>query len=90
MHVDFGLFRGDTLLERGTFVVSREPECTHFKSFHAANVIEADAARIVLSSFAPGLGLTTVNLDMPLHGSDDWETIELADYTLAFRCSLDG
>jgi hypothetical protein len=90
MRVEFGLFQGDTLLERGTFVVSRAQECTHFRSFAAAHFVETDSARIVLSNFASGMGLKTVNLDMPLHVSDDWETIDLAGYSLAFRCSLDA
>jgi len=27
------------------------------------------------------------NLDMPVHESDDWESLQLVNYTLAFSCS---
>ena len=90
MRVEFGLFQGDRLIERGQLVVSAAAECTHFNSFQAAHFLKADSAKIVLSNFATGFGLETVKLDMPVHESDDWETIELADYTLAFRCHLDA
>jgi hypothetical protein len=43
----------------------------------------------VLSNFDPSIKLKTVNLDMPVHESTDWESIDLAGYTLGFRCSLD-
>jgi hypothetical protein len=45
---------------------------------------------VVLSNFAPNVNLRTVNLDMPVHQSTDWESIDLAGYTLAFRCTLDA
>lgn len=90
MRVDFGLFEGDTLLERGAFRVSHEAQCTHFKSFHAAHWLCEDSAKIVLSSFSSNVSLTTVDLDMPIQQSEDWESIELLGYTLAFRCSLDA
>jgi hypothetical protein len=88
MRFDFGLFDGDTLLERGSFVVSTLPLCAHFASFHAAHVLEGDVAKIVLSRFPPEFDLKTATLDVPVHESDDWESIELARYALAFRCYL--
>jgi hypothetical protein len=35
------------------------------------------------------VNLKTVRLDMPIHQSEDWESIELEKYTFAFRCQID-
>ena len=90
MRVEFGLFEVDSLLERGAFIVSEEIQCTHFQSFNVAHHIGDSSAKIVLSNFSPNVSLKTVNLDMPLHDSGDWESIELDAYTLAFRCTPDA
>ena len=87
--VEFALFDNDTLLERSTIRVSAEAQCAHLAQFHIAHQLSGNAAKIVLSNFSPHLGLNTVNLDMPIHQSSDWESVELAKYTFAFRCSLD-
>jgi hypothetical protein len=88
MHVELALFDGEVLLERGRIDVGVESSCYHLKHFHIAHRLEGDAAKVVLSSFSSGINLKTVTLDMPVHQSADWESIGLADYTLAFRCSL--
>jgi hypothetical protein len=36
------------------------------------------------------LALFDGELHMPIHESDDWETIELENYTFAFWCHLDA
>ena len=87
--VEFALFDQDTLLERSAIRVCAEGQCVHLALFHVAHQLSGDAAKIVLSNFSPELGLETVTLDMPVHRSSDWESIELAKYTLAFKCSLD-
>jgi hypothetical protein len=69
-----------------SFVVDAVPR----RLFHVARQLSGDAAKIVLSSFAPPIGLKTVNLDVPVHQSADWESIELDKYTFAFRCLLDA
>jgi len=90
MLVEFALFdQDDTLLERSAIRVSTEAQCAHLDLFHVAHQLSGDAAKIVLSSFAPTIGLKTVNLDVPIHQSSDWESIELDKYTLAFLCLLD-
>jgi hypothetical protein len=89
MRVEFALFDQDTLLERSAIWVTTEAQCVHVDLLHVAHQLCGDAAKIVLSSFAPTIGLKTVNLDVPVHQSADWESIELAKYTFAFRCSLD-
>jgi hypothetical protein len=89
MLVEFALFDQDTLLERSAIRVTTEAQCAHLALLHVAHQLRGDAAKIVLFSFAPTVGLKTVNLDVPVHQSADWESIELAKYTFAFRCSLD-
>jgi len=90
MLVEFALLDNDMLLERSVIRVTTEAQCSHLTLFHVAYQLCGDAAKIVLSNFAPSVGLKTVNLDMPVHQSSDWESLELAKYTFAFRCSLDA
>jgi hypothetical protein len=90
MLVEFALLDNDTLLERGAIRAGSEAQCSHLALFHVAHQLCGDTAKIVLSNFMPSLGLKTVNLDMPVHQSSDWESIQLARYTFAFRCSLDA
>jgi hypothetical protein len=88
--VDFALFQDDTLLQRGAVRVTAELQCTHLEKFHVAHQLVGDAAEIVLSNFAQGIDLNTCKLSMPVHQSDDWETIGLAAYTFAFSCAADA
>ena len=90
MLLEFALFDQHTLLERSAIRVTTEAQCAHLGLLHVAHQLSGDAAKIVLSNFAPSIGLKTVNLDVPVHQSADWESIELDKYTLAFRCVLDG
>lgn len=87
MHVELALFDGGVLLERGSIDVGLESSCSHLQHFHIAHRLHSDAAQVVLSSFSPRIDLKTVTLDMPIHQSTEWESIDLAGYTLAFRCS---
>ena len=89
MLVEFALFDQDTLLERSAIRVTTEAQCAHLDLLYVAHQLIGDAAKIVLSSFAPTIGLKTVSLDVPVHQSADWESIELDKYTFAFRCLLD-
>lgn len=88
MLVEFALFDNDALLERSAVRVCADAQCSHLVLFHVAHQLRGDVAKLVLSNFSPTLGLNTVNLDMPVHESADWESIELAKYTFAFRCSI--
>jgi hypothetical protein len=87
MQVELALFDGDMLIERGRIDVRVDSSCDHLEH-HIAHRLDSDAAKVVLSSFSPRINLKTVTLDMPVHQSADWESIDLAGYTLAFRCSL--
>ena len=88
MRVELALFQGDTLLERGSVLVGPESACDHFRLFRIAHQLGPDAAQIVLHSFVAPIDLKTATLNMPIHQSTDWESIELQAYTLVFRCSL--
>ncbi len=88
MLVELALFQDDALLQRGAFTVTVEAQCTHWERFHVAHQLIGESAQIVLSNFAEGIKLQTCRLNMPVHQSDDWESIELAAYTIAFRCAL--
>jgi hypothetical protein len=91
MLVEFALLDNDVLLERSAIRVSSEPQCSHLPLFQVAHQLRDDIAKIVISNFSPDLRLKTVNLDMPVHQSSDWESIDLAEkYTFAFRCSLEA
>jgi hypothetical protein len=90
MLVEFALFDDDTLIERSAVRVSADAQCAHLAQFQVAHQLRDDVAKIVLSNFSPDVALKTVNLDMPIHQSSDWESIELAKYTFAFRCSLEA
>lgn len=90
MHVELALFDGDVLIERGSIDVRKEASCDHLQNFHIAHRLDTDAANVVLSNFSSGINLKTVTLNMPIHQSDDWESIALASFSLAFRCSLEA
>lgn len=88
MHVELGLFDGDSLLDRGVIQVTQESRCNRFNAFHVDHRLVGESAQLVLSRFAPGIDIKTAHLNMPVHQSSDWESIDLAGYTLAFRCTI--
>jgi hypothetical protein len=78
MRVELALFQGDDLPDRGNIWVSSEPRTASFDLFQAHHRLIGDAADIVLDSFSDAVGLKRVTLDMPVHESEDRESIELA------------
>lgn len=90
MHVDLGLFFGDELLKKMTIRIS-ESECVDEDELiylrHKLNSDE-NVASIHLRVLSGGKQSIRTHLVMPIHQSDDWESIELGEYTLAFRCRL--
>lgn len=86
MRVEFALFDGDTLLERGRICIGKVRRTTSFRLFKAHHSLGADGADILLDGFDDGARIRRANLDMPIHDSEDWESIELGAYTLAFFC----
>jgi hypothetical protein len=90
MHVDLALFEGDVLLGRHDFHVGATRTVSGFPLFQVTHGLGQDAADIVLSDFPAHVDLKTINLDMPIHESADWESIDLGRYTLVFWCRLDA
>ncbi|KAF1710653.1 hypothetical protein CSC70_08365 [Pseudoxanthomonas kalamensis DSM 18571] len=90
MRVDLGLFEGDTLLDRGVIHVGPDKVTDTFKHFRATHSLGSGAAEILLADFSSHVGLKTISLDMPIHESTDWESIDLDKYTVAFWCRLDA
>ena len=89
MRVELALFDGDALIERTEIVVGSFQRVDACRSFRASHSLGSEAADIVLDDFAEHVKLKTAQLRMPIHESDDWESIELEKYTLAFWCHLD-
>lgn len=90
MRVQLALFDGDALLERTEIVVGTSERVDAFRLFRASHRLGSEAADIVLDNFAAQVELKSAKLHMPIHESDDWESIQLEKYTLAFRCHLDA
>lgn len=90
MRVDLALFQGDDLLDRGELMVNAEQRTVSFNLFQAHHQLVGDAANIILDSFSDKIGLERVTLDMPVHASGDWESIELGKYAVAFWCRVDA
>ena len=90
MRVDLALFDGDEFLCRGEVSVGPVEEIHSFSLFQVTHQLGQDAADIVLSGFPSHVDLKTITLDMPIHESTDWESIDLGRYTLAFWCRLDA
>jgi hypothetical protein len=65
-------------------------EIHSFSLFQVNHRLGQDAADIVLSNFPSHIDLKTITLDMPIHESADWESIDLGRCTLAFWCRLDA
>ena len=90
MHVELALFDGNDLLERGCVSVGTKPTTTSFRLFHAHHSLGPNGAEIVLEGFDASAKIRRAVLDMPVHDSEDWESIELGDYTLGFRCRVEA
>ena len=90
MRVDLALFKGDDLLDRGEIMVSSEQRTDSFNLFLAHHQLAGDVADIVLDRFSDSVGLKRVTLDMPVHESKDWESLELGKFTVAFWCRVEA
>jgi hypothetical protein len=86
MRVDLALFDGDKLLDRIELCIDVARRFQEFLLFNATYELGPQAADIVLSGFPASIDLKTITLDMPIHTSTDWESIDLGRYTLAFWC----
>ena len=89
MHVELALFEGDTLLDRGAIRIGPTETVDMFAHFRVTHRLNVDAADVVLSDFSSHIGLVKSTLDMPIHESADWESIDVGRYTIAFQCKPD-
>lgn len=90
MLVDFGLFSGDDLLQRGSLKISERYESASYENIIIQHRLKDDHAEIILEVFSNSEKLIESNLHMPIHQSEDWESIELERFTFAFKCILDA
>jgi hypothetical protein len=90
VRVDFGFFKGDELLQRGAIVVTERENSASYGMLAIKHRLLEDMAEITIEAFSDAERLMKSTLHMPIHESDDWESIELAEFTLAFRCSLNA
>tara|TARA_B100001059_G_scaffold102587_1_gene102313 strand:+ start:5167 stop:5439 length:273 start_codon:yes stop_codon:yes gene_type:complete len=88
--IDIALFQGDQMLQEGKIKVTEQEKIDEVKVISLKHRLTEDVARVELRVFENGEQQIKSNLDIPVHQSDDWESIELAQYTLAFRCSLNA
>jgi hypothetical protein len=91
VRVELALFDGDTLLERSAIDVTTTQQADSFRLFRVGHKLGVgEVADIILDDFADHLDLKKSTLRMPVHESNDWESIEIGKYTLAFWCHLDA
>lgn len=90
MRVELALLFNDELLSRGKLSIKSFEQTDDFGVFKASHKLLERSAIIVLSDFAEGVKLHKSALEIPIHESGDWESIDLAGYILAFRCRLDA
>ena len=88
MRVDLALFEGDNLLDRLEISIGPTLQCNHFKHFHALHELVGDAAKIRLDGFPESFGINHSDIDMPVHESEDWETLDLGRFMIAFWCRV--
>tara|TARA_R110000823_G_C15902677_1_gene497084 strand:- start:102 stop:374 length:273 start_codon:yes stop_codon:yes gene_type:complete len=90
MLIDIGLFLGNQLLQQGKIKVTEKETIDESDVISLKHQLIEDIARLELRVFENGDQQMKSTLDVPVHQSGDWESIELANYTLAFRCSLNA
>lgn len=94
MAVDFALFREDVRLVRGRIAIGNERQRQSFSAdggeleLTVEHVFEFPACplQMQLRSAQSGEVLWEAGICMGVHQSDDWESLELLEHTLAFRC----
>ncbi len=90
MRVDFGLFKEDELLQRGIITVTDKQITESFENLNISHRLLEGAAEIVIEVLSDGERSIKSTLNMPVHESEDWESIEMAQFTLAFKCLLNA
>lgn len=83
MLIEIGLFQGDELLERGRIKVTEFEQIEENDQISMKHQLIENAALIELHVFRNRVQQFKSNFEMPIHQSNDWGSIELAQYTLA-------
>ena len=90
MRVDLGLFEGDNLLFQGGITLTDNEYEEENEIIKLKHQLVNDEAVIELRIFNEGEQILKSKLNMPIHESEDWESIELDKFTLAFKCKLNA
>ena len=90
MQVELGLFEGDSLLFQGEINITENEYQEENEIIKLKHQLISDEAIIEMRIFNEGKQIIKSTLNMPVHESDDWESIELSNFTLAFKCKLNA
>lgn len=90
MRVELGIFESDNLLFQGEITITEEEYEEENEIIRLKHQLINNEAIIELRIFDGGVQVIKSSLNMPIHESDDWESIELVDFTLAFKCKLNA
>jgi len=90
VQVELGLFEGDNLLFQGEINVTENEYKEENEILKIKHQLINDEAIIELRVMDQGEQIIKSTLNMPVHESEDWESIELANFTLAFKCKLNA
>lgn len=90
MLVDYGIFEGNELIKRGMLDIKHQEYVESSSNITIKHRLLEHSALITIEVFSGDVRLIESALDMPIHESEDWESIELAQFTLAFRCYLNA
>jgi hypothetical protein len=88
LNVDLGLFKGDVLLHRCSIQINPNEETQDLENLKIRHQLLDEMAEVEILIFECGEQVSKSSLSVPIHESDDWESIELGEFTLAFWCRL--
>ncbi len=90
MRVELGLFDGDSLLFQGEINIIEKEYEEENEIIKLKHQLINDEAIIELRILNEGEQIIRSTLNIPVHESEDWESIDLAGFTLAFKCKLNA
>lgn len=90
MLVELGLFQEDNLLTKGMINITEQEQVEKNEVMELQHKLIDESAELEVRVFSEGEQLIKSSLTMPIHESDDWESIELGSFTLAFWCRLNA
>lgn len=90
MRVEIGLFEEDNLLFQGEIKVKENEFQEENEIIKLKHQLINDEENIEVQIFNNEEEVTKSTLYMPVHESEDWESIKLVNFTLAFKCKLNA